>query len=1597
MTNLHSIGADTGYRLQRRIRAALACAIACLFVVCMTLLPHAAVAGEVDAKPQPTGDWVPMNPAGDAAQAGQRIVAPEPSQTASTASGAWMPFEPGQRTSGETAVASAAASVKTTASTTLETAHHEAGTETAHAITVAAKSDLKAIASVSAVGASSPSASLQLPPFVMAKNGDAAEHAPTLSRGLLAYEYRAPETDARDVAYAIAATEVHGAAVAGVRSQQAGQSVFASTVRPAAAEPIAAAHPPVIQAGGASVGSAAIPGTLTARVPAGRSTPVSPFAAAGIGAQHDAAMNADLIPQHHAQTIAQAVPPVQRSPGVKSAKQDSPSASRAPAMATVAPVHSAALNAATLSASPFEQEAINDAKPSPPVLNGADAAASSLHIGYVAPGIDAASTSSGSITSAPAAMSGFEAAMAVAASGSQGEPAQGRWERRQTDQQETAADMVRSELGSSANSALQKYLSRYGTTRIDVGGGNKFHNYSFDMLVALKETKKTVWFTQLGYRRSNSLTDSYRTTANLGLGMRTYVDDYRWLLGANVFYDRDLTRQHQRLGLGLEAWTDYLKLSANGYLRLTNWRDSEDIVGYMERPANGFDLRAEGYLPKFPQLGMKLVYEKYFGNEVGLFGDSALQQNPSAVTVGFTYQPVPLIGFNVNYRRGQGGHSDGEVMAQLQYQMGAPLADQLDPSRVGLTRQIRFNRLDLVDRNNQIVLEYRKKLGHITLPPTISGYPDSAVSFAVNAYSGVGFKSLAWEGSASSFTAPYSGAIGTLNLPAYLPGGTNTYDLRLVGIEKDGTRVTSNTMTVTVNETAFAVSASKASALANGVDTVTFTASVSGSGGEGVSGQSVRWTIPSGVTLVASTTTTDSSGKATATVTSTKAAAIAVQAFDASSSASASASTTFIADNSTATVSGLVASPSTITANGTSTSTLTATLKDAYGNAIGAGVTVSWQTTAGTLSAQSGTTNSSGKVSVILTSTTVAGTATVTSTAISGSRTASVVFAPDATTAQVTSLTASPDSITANGTSTSTLTATIKDANGNLMSAGVSVTWATSAGTLAAATSTTDSEGKATVILTSSTTAQTATVTATAVAGGKNASVTFVADVTTAKVSTLTASPASITANGTATSTLTATLKDANGNALGAGLSVTWSSTAGTLAAATSTTNSNGQATVVLTSSTTAQTVTVTASAVAGSNTATVAFVADTTTATVSTLVASPSSITANGSSTSTLTATLKDANGNALGAGLTVTWSTTSGTLAASSSTTDSDGQATIVLTSSTTAGTATVSAAAVAGSKTASVTYVADTSTATVSTLTASPTSITANGRSTSTLTATLKDANGNALGAGLSVTWSTTAGTLSASSSVTNSSGVATVTLTSVTKAQTATVTAQATAGSKTASVAFIADVTQATIVSLTASATSATADGSSAVTFTATVEDEYGNLVSGATVSWSTSLGTLSSTSTTTDSNGQSSVTLTSTTAGTATVNAATTGGTLGSGVTFTSSYAVIQTISATQVGTSSTYKVTVTVTDTSGNPISGATINWTSSTNGYATTPTLSSTSTTTDSTGTTSITEVSTPTSASSNGYAYVTATSNYNSKTASIYLGNNDTNGGGN
>ncbi|MBN4752215.1 inverse autotransporter beta domain-containing protein, partial [Escherichia coli] len=141
----------------------------------------------------------------------------------------------------------------------------------------------------------------------------------------------------------------------------------------------------------------------------------------------------------------------------------------------------------------------------------------------------------------------------------------------------------------------------------------------------------------------------------------------------NTFIDHDLSRSHTRIGVGAEYWRDYLKLSANGYIRASGWKKSPDIEDYQERPANGWDIRAEGYLPAWPQLGASLMYEQYYGDEVGLFGKDKRQKDPHAISAEVTYTPVPLLTLSAGHKQGKSGENDTRFGLEVNYRIGEPL------------------------------------------------------------------------------------------------------------------------------------------------------------------------------------------------------------------------------------------------------------------------------------------------------------------------------------------------------------------------------------------------------------------------------------------------------------------------------------------------------------------------------------------------------------------------------------------------------------------------------------------------------------------------------------------------------------------------------------------------------------------------------------------------------------------------------------------------------------------------------------------------------------------------------------------------------------
>lgn len=1037
-----------------------------------------------------------------------------------------------------------------------------------------------------------------------------------------------------------------------------------------------------------------------------------------------------------------------------------------------------------------------------------------------------------------------------------------------------------------AKQAAESWLGQFGTARLDLLGS--FHGGALDMLFPLHDSGTGLIFSQFGARRTNLLQESYRTTVNLGLGYRHFADGF--MVGGNAFLDQDVSRGHRRLGLGGEWWADYLKLSMNGYFRLSDWKRSPDARDYQERPASGWDIRTEGYLPRYPQLGGKLMFEKYYGDEVGLFGASNRQRNPRAWTLGVSYTPAPAITLGLDHRMGQGGKSDTSLKLGVKYAIGVPLAKQLEPGGVASSRQLAGMRMDLVERNNEIVLEYKKNAPlTIQLPSATRGYPQTVLSFPVTIVGAGEAPTVEWSGSAAPFAMPYAGgASGAMTLPAYNIAGVNTYRLTATAIDAHGRKISSNVMEVSVNPLSLSVARSKAVALADGMDSVRFTAQVRGVQAEPMAGRAIAWTLRGPGAIKESSDRTDADGLAFVMVSSQVAAMVEVEATEAQGFKGRSEAE-FLAAPSSVNVAQLDVTPASILANGRDKTVLAATVKDGKGNAVGAGVAVNWTATGGRLSSGSSNTDASGVAVAELLSATVPGTSDITAKAgvDDPGKTRSVDFLLDASDAKVVLLTSAKTTALANGIDIVTLTATVADGRGNPVGAGIAVNWGASLGTLSAASSSTDANSQATIVLTAPTVAGVATVSARGASGdaGKAAAIAFVVDPSSARVVLLAPSEASGVANGTDALVFTATVEDGRGNPVGAGVTVNWTANLGVIASA-SVTNANSQATVLLTAPIVPGVATITAKAADGDagKTALAVFAADVLRARVAVLTPSKTSGLANGTDTVTLTATVDDGRGSPVGAGVAVNWTTDRGTIAAAS-VTNASSQATVVLTAPTMIGQATVTAKCAPvrqgrslGSdpgKTAAIAFTVDTSSAHVIELSSSKNVGVANGMDTVTFMASVVDAQGNPVGAGVTVNWSASLGTLNATS-ITNGNSETSIVLTAPTAAGAASILAKAASGDagKTASVTFTADVSTARVVSLLPlRGTSTTFPAGVWVNLRATVQDAYGNPVgAGVTITWSSDAATFDQATSTTSQDGTATNTVTHFSAGAVLVKA-----------------------------------------------------------------------------------------------------------------------------
>jgi hypothetical protein len=573
-----------------------------------------------------------------------------------------------------------------------------------------------------------------------------------------------------------------------------------------------------------------------------------------------------------------------------------------------------------------------------------------------------------------------------------------------------------------------------------------------------------------------------------------------------------------------------------------------------------------------------------------------------------------------------------------------------------------------------------------------------------------------------------------------------------------------------------------------------------------------------------------------------------------------------------------------------------------------------------------------------------------------------------------------PTGVVANGTDAATITVVVIGTNGKPLSGQDVVLTVTGSGNTFSQPPATDANGQTTTTL-ASTVPETKTISA---AVGKvtlsaTATVTFIAPPAPATQLAFTAQPTTTVA-GSAISAIQVTIEDMTG------APVTTSTAAVTIAfgtnpeaaALTGTTTQNavgGVATfpdLEVSQVGTGYTLVASSDGLTSATSAPFNITAGTLSVTNTKVTASPGTAPADGSTLVTVTATAEDANMNPI-AGVAVSLSSMGGSsdvFAAATGTTDASGVFTTTVTS--TLAESDVITASIGGhSFTTTVEFTAGVLSQTNSSISASPSSVPADGTSTSTVTVTAKDAFGNPLsGATVALAPTGTGNTFSHQSGTIGADGTFTSTVSS-TVAQTETISATVggTAIAAPATLSFSSTVVPPATVEVAPGTTpETTGTQGSTTTLTVLVLSASAQPLPGITVAWAESAGSgsISPGSVTTGSDGTATAT-------------ATLGSTVGEVDTFTATVGTLTPVSfsitveagpaslitiaggngqSALFGTELNEELTVVVTDANDNLLTGVQVDWTAPPGGAVSADNISwasTVSTITDTTGVTSV------------------------------------------
>ena len=161
-----------------------------------------------------------------------------------------------------------------------------------------------------------------------------------------------------------------------------------------------------------------------------------------------------------------------------------------------------------------------------------------------------------------------------------------------------ASSFVESKINSLSNQ-ISESISSFAQENFD---SMKYLDFSIEAQEYLKPTFSIMSVNEIIKLDSGTIfnqtsinTHDGDETINIGFGTRKLLNNNTIILGANTFYDHQLTESHKRSGAGAEAISSIFDVRGNYYNAISERRTNSE--GIIERALDGWDLRADYHLP----------------------------------------------------------------------------------------------------------------------------------------------------------------------------------------------------------------------------------------------------------------------------------------------------------------------------------------------------------------------------------------------------------------------------------------------------------------------------------------------------------------------------------------------------------------------------------------------------------------------------------------------------------------------------------------------------------------------------------------------------------------------------------------------------------------------------------------------------------------------------------------------------------------------------------------------------------------------------------------------------------------------------------------